>query len=190
MFLRFLAIIMLFSLTLNACSNSAKQALGLNRKAPDEFTVISRAPLTIPPVFNMRPPKPGEVRPQEGTTLDAAKEALVSSSANLEKNVITKNNAHLTPSSGEEALLNKAAVANASSDIRKVIDQEALSLVKESTSFVDKLVFWREPEDPTLVEVDPVLESKRIQENTALGKEITTGETPIIERGRKGIFEK
>jgi hypothetical protein len=49
---------------LSACSDF-KQAIGLDPTMPDEFAVESRAPLTIPPDFNLRPPEPGAPRPQE-----------------------------------------------------------------------------------------------------------------------------
>ena len=46
------------TLALSACSN-IKQTLGLVKQGPDEFTVITRAPLTVPPNFELTPPKPG-----------------------------------------------------------------------------------------------------------------------------------
>ncbi|HWB51038.1 MAG TPA: DUF3035 domain-containing protein [Stellaceae bacterium] len=51
-------------LLLAGCSNW-KQTLGIEPTSPDEFAVESRAPLTIPPDFNLRPPAPGAPRPQE-----------------------------------------------------------------------------------------------------------------------------
>ena len=53
---------------LAACSSGGgnwKQALGIEPTSPDEFAVESRAPLTIPPDFDLRPPAPGTARPQE-----------------------------------------------------------------------------------------------------------------------------
>ena len=32
---------------------------------PDEFRVVRKAPLTVPPEYNLRPPSPGSARPQE-----------------------------------------------------------------------------------------------------------------------------
>ncbi|HJU18197.1 MAG TPA: DUF3035 domain-containing protein [Stellaceae bacterium] len=49
---------------LSGCSGF-KQAIGLEPTMPDEFAVEARAPLTIPPDFALRPPKPGAPRPQE-----------------------------------------------------------------------------------------------------------------------------
>jgi len=42
-----------------------RRTIGLEQVAPDEFAVESRAPLTIPPEFDLRPPQPGAPRPQE-----------------------------------------------------------------------------------------------------------------------------
>lgn len=53
-----------------------KQAIGLDPMAPNEFEVESRAPLTIPPDFALRPPQPGKSRPQETASDIRAREAL------------------------------------------------------------------------------------------------------------------
>jgi hypothetical protein len=58
---------------LSACSGGGwKQALGIEPTSPDEFAVESRAPLTIPPDFNLRPPEPGAARPQETSVASKA----------------------------------------------------------------------------------------------------------------------
>ena len=62
-------------LLLSGCAGF-KQALGIERVSPDEFAVESRAPLTIPPAFNLRPPQPGAPRPQERTAAQRAREAI------------------------------------------------------------------------------------------------------------------
>src|SRR5476649_523970 len=36
-----------------------RDAAGLQKKSPDEFAVTTKAPLVIPPDFNLRPPMPG-----------------------------------------------------------------------------------------------------------------------------------
>ena len=50
--------------------------MGLSPSAPDEFAVESRAPLTIPPDFDLRPPTPGAPRPQEVAAAEKAKRAI------------------------------------------------------------------------------------------------------------------
>lgn len=53
-----------------------KQMIGLDQPMPDEFAVESRAPLTIPPDFNLRPPEPGAPRPQEKTAEQQAQQIM------------------------------------------------------------------------------------------------------------------
>lgn len=53
-----------------------RQMLGMDRVGPDEFAVESRAPLTIPPEFDLRPPQPGAPRPQDVTSADKARRVI------------------------------------------------------------------------------------------------------------------
>ena len=45
----------------------------MSKRAPDEFAVVRRAPLIVPPDFDLRPPDPGAPRPNIGTTADQAR---------------------------------------------------------------------------------------------------------------------
>ena len=40
---------------ISGCSNATKEELGLAKRAPNEFMVSPRAPLTIPPEYDLRP---------------------------------------------------------------------------------------------------------------------------------------
>lgn len=60
---------------LSSCSDF-KQMVGLDQPMPDEFAVESRAPLTIPPEFNLRPPEPGAPRPQEKSSQQQAEQII------------------------------------------------------------------------------------------------------------------
>ena len=62
-------------LTLPGCAD-LRQAIGIDRVGPDEFAVESRAPLTIPPEFDLRPPTPGAPRPQDVTSAEKARKAI------------------------------------------------------------------------------------------------------------------
>ena len=53
-----LSVIAILSVGLAAC-DSARETLGLNKRAPDEFAVVPRAPLVLPPNYDLRPPEPG-----------------------------------------------------------------------------------------------------------------------------------
>src|SRR4051794_3749643 len=62
----------LLLLALPGCSDM-RAMLGMDRTGPDEFAVESRAPLLIPPDFNLRPPQPGAARPNEITAAERAR---------------------------------------------------------------------------------------------------------------------
>jgi len=53
-----------------------RQVIGLDQPAPDEFAIESRAPLTIPPDYDLRPPKPGAPRPQEVSASEKAQKVI------------------------------------------------------------------------------------------------------------------
>jgi Protein of unknown function (DUF3035) len=63
------------SVAVSGCSGW-KQSLGLEPSMPDEFAVESRAPLTIPPDFDLRPPEPGAQRPQEKSMAKQAEQVI------------------------------------------------------------------------------------------------------------------
>ena len=68
MTLKSVSIVVIAGLALAACSSG--------RKGPDEFEVLDRAPLVIPPEAELAPPRPGEPRAQEIDPGQQAFEAL------------------------------------------------------------------------------------------------------------------
>jgi hypothetical protein len=180
------------------CS-STKEMLGLTKRSPDEFQVVSRAPLSMPPDYSLRPPTPGAPRPQEGTTTQQAQGIVTGNysgnsgagTASLPADQIPsigEGTAMTTESAGESAFLQSASLTGIDPNIRKLVDQETAEDEDSSTTFLDSLIFWRGPE-PYGTVVDPAAEQKRLQENQALGQSTDTGETPIIERKKKGLLE-
>jgi hypothetical protein len=166
-------------LGLAACSGSdLSRTFGLTRDAPDEFQVTTRAPLSMPPNFNLPPPQPGAPRPQELTPRQQAEAALVPGSINAQP-----GDASLSP--GEQALVQESGPP-APANIRAEVNSDA-SLTAENPNFVDRLMFWRSPTPPGTV-VDPVRESQRLQQNEALGQSVETGDTPIIQSRHQGLF--
>lgn len=63
------------SLSLSGCTD-LKRSIGLEKTSPDEFAVESRAPLTMPPDFDLRPPQPGAARPQEKSSDQQARQLI------------------------------------------------------------------------------------------------------------------
>ena len=65
-------------MSLGGCSGMSK-ALGMSKDSPDEFTVVARTPLVIPPHFNLMPPEkgqPGQLTKTEPNPQKMAMEAL------------------------------------------------------------------------------------------------------------------
>jgi hypothetical protein len=168
------------TVALAGCGDSGlSRTFGLVRDAPNEFTVTTQAPLSMPPDFTLRPPEPGAPRPMEQSEARQAEEALAPQTA-----LATPQNGL---SSGQQALVQQAGppVANG---IRQRINQEAQASQAANDTFVDKLLFWRRPQ-PAGIVVDPQKEAQRLRQNAALGTSPQIGDTPIIQPKRKGWFE-
>ena len=74
--LSLLAVLCLALILLLPGCTGLRRAIGLEQVGPDEFAVESRAPLTIPPDFDLRPPNPGAPRPQEVTATERARKVI------------------------------------------------------------------------------------------------------------------
>ena len=57
------------------CSSAGK-ALGARGNAPNEFNIITKPPLVVPPEYNLRPPRLGELNVEEKFATVAARKAL------------------------------------------------------------------------------------------------------------------
>ena len=175
--LRSLAVATIATMTvvaLGGCGDT-KRALGIDKSIPDEFAVVRRAPLVMPPDYNLRPPAPGTERPQEGTTSEQARNALIG------RNRLDSYRVRgFSP--GEIELLDLAGADFILPGVRVTLDRETSAFASEDESFTDRLVFWslnRRLGTP----IDPVAEQKRLNENQALGKEPNDGPVPVISKG-------
>ena len=70
-----LALIVGLSFVLSNCQ-SVREATGVAKLAPDEFTVLTKAPLIVPPDYNLRPPQPGAADRNLSSPADMARNAL------------------------------------------------------------------------------------------------------------------
>lgn len=167
------------ALALGACEN-IKEQLGLTKSSPDEFSVLTSAPLTLPPDYRLRPPQPGAERPQQVSVQEQVKAALYNASP--------KAAGAGAATAGESALLARAGSREQDSAIRAIINRDNAIYAEESGSFVDSIIFWRDPQSPDSV-VDAAKEGQRLQEAEATGEAPSAGETAVIERRERGILE-
>ncbi|MDR3424526.1 MAG: DUF3035 domain-containing protein [Alphaproteobacteria bacterium] len=164
------------SVLLLAACGETREDLGLGRSSPDEFAVVERPPLSMPPDFGLRPPRPGEPRPQAIDTDKQASAALFNGAAPAQESA---------PSDAEKALLTAAGVSKADSDIRETVDRESAQKVVASPHLVDRLLHWSDDQKPATT-VDAAAEAERIKKAKEDNKPVTEGATPVIEKTTSG----
>jgi len=167
----------LAAVSLAGCS-STKNALGMTKVTPDEFRVVSKAPLVVPPDYSLRPPAPGKPRPQELQPESAARSALLGTQEGASR------------SQGEQLLASKAGAEKADPLIRYVVDDEFGDIAHKDKSFADRVMFWRSDKpadgqaagvaagDNSAQPLDPAAEEARV-------KALTGGAPIVIQRERQ-----
>lgn len=165
----------LITLGLSACDR-AREELGLNRQSPDEFAVLKRAPLTLPPSYDLRPPRAGALSNAE-SALDAqsqARRVLLGQNATN-----TTQETALQASTGTQILLDQAGATNTQSDIRGILDRESSVLSTTDQTVAERLLFWTGDEGETFISeaerLDANAEAERLNESGITAP--TPGET-------------
>lgn len=153
---------------------SLSRAVGATKTSPDEFRVVTQAPLTLPPDYNLRPPRPGEPRPQELQPSDEARTALFG------------ENVGQAASQGERAFISSAGAEAADSSIRDTLDYEAQGVVRRNEGFVDRLLAFRGSSEQAAAPLNAEQEAERLQDEEAV-RRATGGGQVVIERDRGGF---
>jgi hypothetical protein len=182
-------------LTLAGCARgTVQEALGMGKRSPDEFAVVSRAPLILPPDYGLRPPEPGESRPGVDTPTERARSSLTGEPGQqalaAEQEVVsaTFDVPAEVESSGERALVAQATTTPVDPDIRRRIAEENMELAEVEQALFTRLVMWRQPQSLGTV-VDPVAETERLRANRAAGKPLTEGDSPVITQRRQSVLQ-
>jgi len=168
------------TLSLGACG-TMRQSIGMTKIVPDEFVTVATAPLTVPPEFGLRPPAPGQPRPQELAPESAARQILLG-----QRQSVTR-----TP--GEQALVAAAGAERADPLARYVVDDEFGDLAHKEESFANRVLFWRKDDAATqaptvsqtgagAVTIDASTEAARLQA-------LTGGTGITIQQRREGGFK-
>src|ERR1700719_5090518 len=74
------AIVCAIAVSVAGC-DTIRQAAGQDKQSPDEFAVVTKAPLVIPPDYNLRPPTAGAAPTNQLAPTQAAQAALFSADA-------------------------------------------------------------------------------------------------------------
>ncbi len=147
------------------------------KSSPDEFAVFSEPPLSMPPDYGLRPPRPGAARPQKSTPRFQAKRAMLGAGRN---NPISRPPPRGS-SQGVQVLLRETGALQANPDIRTLVNRESSLVATSDKKLTDRLLFWRggAKDDPV---VDPAKEAKRIREAIERGQPVTGEKSPTILR--------
>jgi hypothetical protein len=134
---------------LSGCEKT-REAFGLTRQQPDEFTAPPRFSLERPTHLELMPPQPGTA-PRARIAPDIkAREVL---------NISTNMTEMKGLSASEIALLQSANVKAANPHIRQIIHQETVDRTPSKT-IINKVLFWQKPQMPGEV-IDPHAERRK-----------------------------
>ena len=152
--------VLVAGLALSGCSDF-NQALGLSKSSPDEFQVVVRPPLTLPPSFSLNPVD------------ESATSGVSTSSVSVTEEVLA--GAERTAASGFDTLF---GVDQIEPDIRTKIDEETLGIQLEKRIAVQVLFGGKPNVGPTLA---PAAEARRIRDAQQQGRDLTETPTPAID---------
>lgn len=176
------------SLMLGACGGSSvKETLGIDRRAPDEFRVVSRPPLSVPPQFELRPP--GSASDVANPAQRDKAQSLVLGDAQPAKT--GKKGAKSTggPTAADAQFLQKAGASQADPNVKRALDEKKMDeqLKKEEKGWFDRITVFPESKEP-VVKADA--EAKRIEQNKQAGKPVNEGKTPESGGGEMSTLER
>ena len=130
-----LALLGLGLMALAGCQSLRDEA-GLSRQAPDEFAVTTKAPLIIPPDYNLHPPSPGAAPLNQTDPTSSAELAMFNSSDPA--TVAAQMKGSYSP--GEKMLLANAGVQNSDPTIRAQLQSDETNMQGADPSFTDRIL--------------------------------------------------
>lgn len=142
-------------LLLGAGCSTVKDQLGLNRRAPDEFAVMSRAPLDIPPDIDnisVPAPRPGAPRPQEPDPAHMARASIFGAT--------DTRAASAGISGGDADFLRQVGADKAPANIRHEIEKESEADSLANRTAMDRIMGRKGKAQGDVL--DPIEERKRL----------------------------
>ncbi len=109
-----------------ACSSGRSGA-----RTPDEFRVVTKAPLIVPPEYGLRPPPAGGSLPAEVDTTRAEVATAFGTTVGA------------GASKSERALVAAAGANAVNPMVRSQVDYEETKTIRKSSGVVDTILFWR-----------------------------------------------
>lgn len=184
-------------LALAACdSGSLGDTLGMNREAPDEFTVVSRPSLAVPPEFTLRPPRPGEP-PRGASANEVARSVLTGKDTPLTPDKLEqpKGETAVTPvvtsdapSGATSSFLKRMGVDGADSAIRDKLAADAIAPAAPKAGERSTLFDWFDDGGEPVI--DAKKEAERLRINKDAGKPANEGEVAVEKQKKSTVVDK
>jgi Protein of unknown function (DUF3035) len=103
--------------------------------SPDEFRVVKKAPLVVPPDYSLRPPEPGQGLPFE---VDPTRAGTASAfGSDIGRNA----------SAAERALVAAAGANAVSPVVREQVDWEQSRVIRKSSTVSERVMTWEGSEE-------------------------------------------
>ena len=189
-FLILISFMVASTLLVSGCTSKRSNVFGEEKNAPDEFSVYSRAPLSMPPDFGLRPPKPGATRPQTIVSRNQARDALLSrgSTPALKKSAGDTPHSDANQTPGITALLNNTGATQAYPNIRALVNAETYSLSSGADGGIaESILFWRKNDKGLKgAVIEPASEQRRMRRTVAEDDVVEEGPAPTIKRPDEG----
>lgn len=151
--------------------DSFREAAGVVKQPPDEFAVVTKSPLVIPPDFNLRPPKPGAQPTNQTSPTDSAQAALFGEDPSTAAAGLPGNY-----SAEERVVLASSGGANADPAIRKQLASDLKSMEATDDSFTDRLLFGS-PDPDKGAPLNADAEAQRLQAAKVDGQQVASSPT-------------
>lgn len=178
-----------------ACEGeSARQIIGLDRTSPDEFRVVTRPPLSVPPEFSLRPPGDTQGAAASAIPMHEQAQHLVRSGGETniyalprtESDGIARTVAPEKAASSDMQFLKNAGAEQADPNVRTLLQEEKITrqIEKEESGWWDSITSW-DKKEPV---VDARKEAQRIEKNQEEGKPVNEGEVAETTDKDRGVF--
>ena len=167
---------------------SARDIVGLSKQSPDEFEVVTRAPLSLPPDYGLRVPVPNFSRTQKKSVSESADKLIPARGFQSPGQNLSRVDRSGAISPAEDAILGRAQAKISDQSIRAEINSDNKTISGTDKKLIEKIIFWQGTNKPGGV-LDPEKESERIKGLKSDGKPISNRAVPVMERADRGLLD-
>jgi hypothetical protein len=159
------------ALVLVGC-DTIRSAAGMTKEPPDEFAVVTKAPLVMPPDYNLRPPKPGAAPTNQYSPTESAAAVMFGEDP---AQIAAQMKGDYSPE--EKLVLATSGAAVADHAIRQQLAADAKSMEATNDSLTNQLLFQTGPNPQAGNPLDSDSEKARIDSANSAQQTNTTAST-------------